>query len=97
MSHYRLYFMDSFNGHIESFQEFEAATDEEAVAVAIDQEGPRALELWNQHRKVARIEPVSLTAQLLERRRRLADAEAGAERPKLTLVATGTAKAASSH
>ncbi len=98
MSYYRLYFMDAFNGHIERFEDFAAATDEDAVGIALDSEGLRALELWNEDRKVARIEPVSLSSQLLERRRNLAqNAEARAARPKLTLVEAHNTQSASSN
>ena len=68
MSYYRLYFMSTFNGHIERFEEFEANEDADAIARGLDQQGPLALELWCQHRKVARFEPLDLVTQLLARR-----------------------------
>ena len=96
VSYYRLYFMDAFTGHIERFEDFEAERDEEAVGRALDSEGVRPLELWNENRKVARIEPVSLSSQLLERRRKLAPSTAAkAARSKLSLVQADNPKSAS--
>ena len=79
MSYYRLYFMNTFNGHIERFQEMEADRDEEAIAEALEQQGPLATELWCRHRKVARFEAVDLASQLLLQRRVLKDAKAQVE------------------
>lgn len=56
MSYYRLYFMDPRTGHIMRFAEFEAADDESALALAREHDGSHASELWNEGRKVARIE-----------------------------------------
>ena len=79
MSYYRLYFMNTFDGHIERFQEMEAEKDEEAIEGALDQQGPLAIELWCEHRKVARFEALDLTSQLLAQRRVLRDAKAQVE------------------
>lgn len=57
MSHYRLYFMSPWSGHIQRFAEYEAADDQSALAIARDQEGEFALELWCERRKVARVGP----------------------------------------
>lgn len=54
MSYYRLYFMDRFSGHIDHFREFEAETDEAAVALAEQWRNGRPMELWNRHRKLKR-------------------------------------------
>jgi hypothetical protein len=70
VSYYRLYFMNSVNGHIERFTELEVATDEEAIQVAQGHQGDCALELWNERRKVARFEPEDLASKLLQRRER---------------------------
>lgn len=69
MSYYRLYFMRTFSGHIERFEEFDAADDREAVALAEARRGGLALELWCSRRKVARLEALDLASQLLEQRR----------------------------
>ena len=76
MSYYRLYFMHSFSGHIERFDEIEAEEDVDAVAQAFDQQGDLAIEVWCEHRKVARFEAVDLASQLLGHRRVLKDAKA---------------------
>lgn len=54
MSHYRLYFMDRFSGHIDHVREFEAADDGAAIttANAWHQGGP--MELWSRHHKLKR-------------------------------------------
>lgn len=69
MSYYRLYLMDLFTGHIARFEELECSTDEEAVEWMQSHKGAMALELWNQHRKVARLESQDLAALLIARRR----------------------------
>lgn len=69
VTYYRLYFMDPFNGHIARFVERECSTDAEALEWAQPHKGGMALELWNQHRKVARIEPQDVASKLIARRR----------------------------
>ncbi len=56
MSYYRLYVMNRSSGHIESFDEIEAADDAEAVRLAGRQAGTQPLELWCRNRKVRRFE-----------------------------------------
>ena len=68
MSYYRLYFMNGFSGHIERFEEFDAADDAAAVVLAKNMQGPLSLELWCSHRKVARVPAVDLASQLLAQR-----------------------------
>ena len=68
MSYYRLYFMSTYSGHIERFEEFDAADDNEAIAVAETKRGPLVLELWCSRRKVARLDSLSLASQLLTAR-----------------------------
>lgn len=68
MGYYRLYFMNSFSGHIERFEEFEAADDVAAVVLAKAQQGPLALELWCSQRKVKRINAIDLASQLIAER-----------------------------
>jgi hypothetical protein len=60
--------MNPLNGHIERFVELEVTTDEEAIDVALNHMGDFALELWNERRKVARMEPEGLASKLLKRR-----------------------------
>ena len=79
MSYYRLYFMNSFSGHIERFEEFNADHDETALALAKTRQGLLALELWCSHRKVARLEPIDLASQLLAERSRLKAVKAQVE------------------
>jgi hypothetical protein len=53
MLYYRLYFMHRFSGHIDHYREFEAESDEAAIAVAESwREGGRPMELWNLQRKL---------------------------------------------
>lgn len=52
MAYYRLYFLDRFSGHIEHFSDFQAESDDAAVAYAEESLGIRPMELWCQHRKV---------------------------------------------
>ena len=58
MGYYRLYFMNRSNGHIERFEEFDAADDSSAVSIADGHIGDQPLELWSGHRKVQRFEAV---------------------------------------
>ncbi len=62
MSFYRLYFMSRGSGHIERFEEIEAADDVEAVRIARKQAGQQPLELWCRHRKVKRFEASVIAA-----------------------------------
>jgi len=59
MLHYRLYFMHPSSGHIERFADFEAPDDACAIELAGEQVGDHPLELWNERRKVHRIEAFS--------------------------------------
>jgi hypothetical protein len=52
MSYYRLYFLDGFDRRITGFDEFEAATDFGALAMAEDRRRIAAMELWCEGRKV---------------------------------------------
>ena len=71
MSYYRLYFMTSFTGHIERFEEFAADNDEQAISLAQSRQGPLALELWCSHRKVEQFSALDLASQLLLQREAL--------------------------
>ena len=71
MSYYRLYFMSTYSGHIERFEEFVAASDAQAVSLAQSRQGPLALELWCSHRKVEQFPALDLASQLLSQRERL--------------------------
>jgi hypothetical protein len=44
--------MDRFNGHIDHYREFEAESDDAAVAIALGWREDRPMELWNLHRKL---------------------------------------------
>jgi hypothetical protein len=79
MSYYRLYFLSTFSGHIERFEEFDAEDDREAVALAETKQGPLPLELWRSHRKVARVETIDLASQLLAQRSALKSAKGQVE------------------
>ena len=52
MLYYRLYFMDRFSGHIDHYREFEADSDEAALAIAQGWREDRPMELWNLRRKL---------------------------------------------
>lgn len=56
MSYYRLYFMHPHTGHIDRVADFEAPDDAQALELAGEHVGENPLELWNEHRKVHRIE-----------------------------------------
>ncbi len=62
MSYYRLYFMSRASGHIERFEEIEAADDVAAVRIAREQAGQQPLELWCHGRKLKRFEAASMAA-----------------------------------
>lgn len=51
MAYFRLYFLDRSN-HIEHFHEFEALTDDAAVAQSEEWRGAEAMELWSGRRRV---------------------------------------------
>ena len=71
MSFYRLYFMSSFSGHIERFEEFDADNDAQALTIAKAQQGTLAMELWCSHRRVEQFAAVDLASELIAQRRKL--------------------------
>lgn len=56
MAHYRLYFMNPRNGHIERFESIEAEGDGAAAAAADAHQGRQPMELWCGGRKIASFE-----------------------------------------
>ncbi|MEA3047403.1 MAG: hypothetical protein QOJ53_1735 [Sphingomonadales bacterium] len=52
LAYYRLYFLDPDSGHIDRFEEFDAAGDAEAIGRAGDMQHDVPLELWSGRRKV---------------------------------------------
>jgi hypothetical protein len=52
VAYYRLYFLDGLGGHIETFREFEASDDADAIMLANGWRGSQAMELWEKDRKV---------------------------------------------
>ncbi|MDE2486456.1 MAG: hypothetical protein KGO51_03585 [Alphaproteobacteria bacterium] len=61
MASYRLYFLNP-QGAIARAKEFEAASDDEALAFADELAAGRDVELWNQARLVARRAPARRSA-----------------------------------
>jgi hypothetical protein len=49
---YRLYFLDGFTGRVDHSREFEAESDDSAIAIAEQWQKLSAMELWCQQRKV---------------------------------------------
>ena len=60
MSHYRLYFMDRFSGHIDHVREFEAVDNADAIEIANDWHRGGPMELWSRHHKLKRWDKASL-------------------------------------
>lgn len=56
MPYYRLYHLNRSSGHIDRVEEIDAADDVEAVAIVQDRERDAAVELWQEGRKVLRLE-----------------------------------------
>jgi hypothetical protein len=52
VAYYRLYYLDRLSGHVDHFREFEAESDEAAIAYADDTRGLTPMELWNGERKI---------------------------------------------
>jgi hypothetical protein len=69
MLYYRLYFMHPLTGSILRFADFEAPDDGHALDLASEHVGENPLELWNERRKVDRIEAfASLISPTAEQR-----------------------------
>jgi hypothetical protein len=56
MPYYRLYYLNRGSGHIDRAEEIDAADDVRAVAIVRERERDTAVELWQQSRKVMRLE-----------------------------------------
>ena len=56
MPHYRLYFLNPHSGHIDWAEEIEASDDVEAVAIVRDVPRKAGVELWQEGRRVLRLE-----------------------------------------
>lgn len=56
MPYYRLYHLNRSSGHIDRVEEIDAADDVKAVAIVQDRERDTAVELWQEGRKVLRLE-----------------------------------------
>ena len=56
MSVYRLYSLNPHSGHIDWAEEIDAADDVEAVAIVRDRPRQVGVELWQEGRKVLRLE-----------------------------------------
>jgi len=57
MAQYRLRFMDGLSGHVAVVRDFEAESDESALAEAESRRGAVAMELWCGDRKIRRWAP----------------------------------------
>lgn len=63
MTYYRLYHMNPKSGHIDWFEEFDASDDVLAVLEARERQVEKAIELWQEGRKVLRLEqPAEVSA-----------------------------------
>ena len=49
---YRLYYLDRFSGNIDAVEEFDADSDDRALAAASERRDGRAMELWHRHHKL---------------------------------------------
>ena len=62
MAYYRLYFMNRRTGHIERFEEFDAAGDAAAIERAERHSAAAPIELWSGTKKIFRLDPASQVA-----------------------------------
>jgi hypothetical protein len=63
MPYYRLYHLNRSSGHIDRVEEIDAVDDVKAVAIVRERERDSAVELWQEGRKVLRLEgPTCLSA-----------------------------------
>jgi len=63
MAYYRLYQLHGARNEVQSFEEFDAADDVEAIARSETLRRLGAMELWSGHRKVRRWESIPDTAK----------------------------------
>jgi len=61
MAFYRLYHLHGERSEVESFEEFDARDDSEAIARGETYRGMNPMELWSGHRKVRRWEGIAAT------------------------------------
>ena len=67
MTYYRLYHLNRFSGHIDRVEEIDAADDVQAIALVKERERETAVELWQEGRKVLRLEGSTNMSELTER------------------------------
>lgn len=90
MSHYRLYYLNSAHGHIESAKDIEASDDADAIKAAQALVSDRPIEIWSGTRKVSRCEN---SAAWVERVRAEKAAQEFAERQRVERRNIGLATA----
>ena len=56
MQNYRLYFLNSFSGHIDAVEDMASTDDASAVRLTSERAGQVPIELWRDGRKVARFD-----------------------------------------
>lgn len=68
MPYYRIYHFNRSNDHINRADEIEATDDVQAVAIARNSDRETAVEVWQEGRKVLRLEgPANISAPLAGR------------------------------
>ena len=55
---FRLLYLDPLTGWVDHYDEFEAATDDEAIDYARNAHAGRRLELWREHDRLLQLAPV---------------------------------------
>jgi hypothetical protein len=69
MVSYRLYFFRPRSHGLVRFADFEAPSDDAAMAFANEERGELALELWRDHKKLAEIDGINFTSRVWSRPR----------------------------
>lgn len=71
MNIYRLYYFQPRSHGLVRFADFDAPSDEAALALALEQVGELAMELWRDHQKLAELDATDVASRVIATRRKM--------------------------
>ena len=77
MTPYRLYYFQPRSHGLVRFADFNAPSDEAATALALEEVGDLAMELWRDHQKLVEIDATDVASRVMAKRRQAFSHEPG--------------------